>query len=103
MLMLRPVPTKLSPQPPVNQSMVWPAGTSPLSVVLPPGQTVFGEACTSVGTGSPAGGTSWKLASEMSKKTLLTASTLMRAALLVMEGRSTDSDPSLGVLAARTI
>ena len=44
-----------------------------------------------------------KLALEISKKTLPTASTFIRAVVVAIEGTVTDSEPSFGVLANTTV
>ncbi len=54
-----------------------------------------------VGVGAPP--VMVKLASEISKKMLPTASTLMRPMVVLICGTVTDSVPSFGVLSARTV
>ena len=51
----------------------------------------------------PPPGVILKFVSEISKKMLPTASTLTRAVEVVRLGSGTDSEPSLGVLAASTV
>ena len=56
-----------------------------------------------VGVGVAAGPVMVKLVLEISKKTLPTASTLILAVVVAPAGMVTDSVPSLGVLANRTV
>ena len=75
---------------------------TPVIVTVLPGLPATGLILVIAGQLSP--GARAKLASEISKKILPTAATLMRAVeLRIPLGSITDCDPSLGVLAARVI
>src|SRR4051812_6354393 len=81
-----PLPTSPVPQLTEYQSMVCPAGTVPVSVTGSPSQDGEGLACTLVGVPGIAGPLMVKLALEMSKKMLPTASILILAWVVGVEG-----------------